>query len=153
MKSLEWISFRRRGGPGPQLQYFRTFVSFNIFHGLNPHELQYFRKFRFFEITVACTTDAWARITFLIRNGWPPYFHKTKFKHIETIWLQNLSGIHPFRNQKFQPNIENAQIVQAHSCDQLHVLVQFLYGVTTLRDISWRQDVVKLTLSAYYSSG
>ena len=37
---------------------------------------------------------AWHGITFLFGNGWPSYFQKLKFKHIEAEWTGGISEIH-----------------------------------------------------------
>ena len=77
---------------------------------------------------------AWQRITFSFRNGWPSYFQKIKSKHIAAAGCQDVFGIQSFQLRKPCPNVENLLFAQAHSYGQLRMLMQFLYGVTTLRD-------------------
>ena len=48
--------------------------------------------------------------------------------------MQHFCGIHSLRQRNFGLKIKAAQTIQAHSCEQLSLLMQFLYGVTTLRD-------------------
>ena len=94
------------------------------------------KKNRVFEISVPCTTLAWQRITCSFRNGWPSYFQKIKFEHIAAAWFQHIFETQSFQLPKFCPNVGNLLFIQAPSCEQLSMLVQFLYGATTLRGTS-----------------
>ena len=55
------------------------------------------------------------------------------FENIEATWLQNFSEIHCFQYRKSGSKIGNVRIVQAQIVEQSPLLMQFLYGVTTLR--------------------
>ena len=84
---------------------------FMIFDAQTPHRLQYFRKFRVFEISVSCTTLAWERITVSFRNGRPSYFEKMKLKHIVPEWLKTCSKVHLFQQRKLGRKVEQLHIV------------------------------------------
>ena len=95
---------------------------------------RYFRTIRVFEISVSCGTVAWQRITFSSGNARPWYFQKIIFKYIDTALAGGISTFHNFVLPKSDPKVAKVHIVQVHSCAQLPLLMQFLYGVTTLRD-------------------
>ena len=104
------------------------------FWSSNTSPASIFSKISSFEIPVSCATVAWQRITFLFGNARPWYFQRMKFKHIAAAWFQNFSKINSCCPRKSGPKTENSYIVQAPSCEKLPLLMQFLYGVTTLRD-------------------
>ena len=72
----------------------KPLTSFNIFE-----------KNRIFEISVSCTTLAWDGIICWFRNGWPSYFQRMKFKHIETEWAAKIPEINPFQLWKSGPKV------------------------------------------------
>ena len=100
------------------------------------HQRQYFRKFRVFGISMSCKTLAWLRITFSFCNVESWYFQEIKFKHIAAAWFQNFSDYHWFRQRKPGPKVKHSHIVQLHFIEQIHPLMQLLFGVTTLRVMS-----------------
>ena len=105
----------------------------------NPSPASIFSKISNFRNSGVMHRFGWPRITFSICNGQPSYFQKIKFKHVATTWAENFSRTPSFREREFMSKTKNIQIVQAHSCEQLPLLVQFLYGVTTLRD-TWIEN-------------
>ena len=90
----------------------------------------FWTKFRIFG---AMQPVAWQRITFSFRNGWPSYFQNI-FNNVVAEWVGGISAIHRFQLRNSGPNVANARIVQAQVVEQSPLLMQFLYGVTTLRD-------------------
>ena len=81
-------------------------------------------------------TDAWSRITFSFRNVGSSYFGKTKFKHIDAKWLEWFPEIHLFQHRKTNLNITIAQKKWQGFVDKSPLLMQLLFGVTTLR-VMW----------------
>ena len=118
----------------------RNFMNFQC---QTHHRLQYFRKCQVIEISVPWTTVAWDRITFLCGNARPSYFQMVKSKHIATEWAGGIPKVNCFCLRKSGPKTASAWIVQAQSCEQLPLLMQFLYGVTTLRDI-WHCGTLRM---------
>ena len=97
------------------------FTSFNIFENFE------FLKFR------CHATASLATYNFFVSQR-PSYFQKINFKDIVPEWLQNFSEIHLFQQRKSGPKVAKVRIAKAHSGEQLPLLMQFLYGVTTLRN-------------------
>ena len=82
---------------------------------------------------------AWDRITFLFRNAQSSYFGKIKFKHIDAAWVGGIFKIQLFEQRKSDFKFARPPIVQAPIVEQSPLLMQLLFGVTTLRVIlvSW----------------
>ena len=103
------------------------------------HQLQHFRKFRVFKISVSWTTVAWHGITFSIRNAQSWYFGKIKFKHIVTTWVRGFPGIHLFQHRKTGLQVANVLVPWPDFVEQSPLLMQLLFGVTTLR-VMWMKS-------------
>ena len=97
------------------------------------HQRQHFRKFRIFKISVSWTTVAWDRITFSFRNAQSWYFEKINFKHIVAAWAGGFPEIHLFQLRKIGLKVANALIPWPDFVEQSPLLMQLLFGVTTLR--------------------
>ena len=71
----------------------------------NLSQASIFSENRIFEISASCTTLAWGGIFFAFRNGWPSYFQRVKFKHIEAEWARGISEINSFQPRKSGPKV------------------------------------------------
>ena len=81
----------------------------------------------------------WQHITFLIRNANPSYFQKMRFGRPKPYWSWQISYFHRFRSRKSPVNIEKSWFVRPQFVKQLPLLMQFHYGVTTLRN-TWIEN-------------
>ena len=80
---------------------------------------------------------AWDGITFLFLNVGSWYFGKMKFNNIVAYWSENFSKTHTGQHRKSGSKTARTWILRASIVEQSPSLMQLLYGVTTLRVMSF----------------
>ena len=143
MRSLSWRCINTINLPLYKKTNRIAGVTFHQIWWSTPSPASRFSKISSFRNFGVMHRVGWSRITFSICNGQPSYFQKMKPKHFATTWLENFFRICSFRQWNFGLKNKTAQTIQAHSCEQLPLLMQFLYGVTSLRDICTKKSKIK----------